>query len=575
MFKKSLFLFGILVTAFFNGTSFARDVTLSQGWTEQMQNLFYSTPLGTPMVHYDIFLSLEQENSTTLFLDDDFLESLGFLPGTRSILNPDKLPVGMTRDIIDGQQFLGTSCGLCHTTNITYTKTPRGRGQGLLNNENAIRNRTFNMRINGSSSVLRFQTYVAELLGALEATVNNSEKFDRLVGSILGSNPNQGEINKLRDRLEESYDFIKLYGVASESTLAWGPGRADAFTTASNFLTGFYNNEETAEVNIYHANAANSVPHIWSTVTQDFIQWTGAIASFATADNPDASAFAGATAATVLGGVALFATADIPKNKNQLGYESSIKLSSVRNVDNLLSVLKSPRWPNRILPRIDRQQARRGKPLYAEHCADCHQVIPRAVELLPYSSTILSVEELGTDPAGVDFLRRTYVSGNLEERLTQSLIGDEIGPTGALLELASNAFAGMLIGKLGEAEAGQFIIPGFNPILFGGNAPPLGYKGRPLNGIWATAPYLHNGSVPNLYELLLPAEERSDTFYVGSREYDPVHVGFIIEADNSGPVPPFLFDTSIRGNWNTGHEFGVHELTEEQRWDLLEYIKTL
>src|SRR5690625_3270750 len=62
----------------------------------------------------------------------------------------------------------------------------------------------------------------------------------------------------------------------------------------------------------------------------------------------------------------------------------------------------------------------------------------------------------------------------------------------------------------------------------------LSYKARPLNGIWATAPYLHNGSVPTLYDLLLPAkrpddpedgEYRPDEFMVGSREFDPIKVG--------------------------------------------------
>ena len=55
----------------------------------------------------------------------------------------------------------------------------------------------------------------------------------------------------------------------------------------------------------------------------------------------------------------------------------------------------------------------------------------------------------------------------------------------------------------------------------------LAYKARPLNGIWTGAPYLHNGSVPNLYELLLPAADRSKTFYLGSWEYDPVTVGYV------------------------------------------------
>jgi hypothetical protein len=118
----------------------------------------------------------------------------------------------------------------------------------------------------------------------------------------------------------------------------------------------------------------------------------------------------------------------------------------------------------------------------------------------------------------------------------------------------------------------------------------LAYKGRSLNGIWATAPYLHNGSVPTLYDLLLPkkrdtdpdsGEYRPDSFVVGSREFDPVKVGFRSEGYDG-----FKFNTSRLGDMNSGHEYGAGRtpqmdgtqlpaLTADQRWDLIEYIKTL
>ena len=76
------------------------------------------------------------------------------------------------------------------------------------------------------------------------------------------------------------------------------------------------------------------------------------------------------------------------------------------------------------------------------------------------------------------------------------------------------------------------------------------YKANPAEGMWASPPYLHNGSVPNLYELLSPANERSKTFYIG-REFDPVKVG----VDTSGKSGTFLYDTSLVGNANTGTFF--------------------
>jgi hypothetical protein len=98
------------------------------------------------------------------------------------------------------------------------------------------------------------------------------------------------------------------------------------------------------------------------------------------------------------------------------------------------------------------------------------------------------------------------------------------------------------------------------------------YKARPLDGIWATAPYLHNGSVPNLYQLLLPSTERATTFQVGSRVFDPVNVGFVSDEG------PFRFDTLLKGNSNKGHEgsrYGTDKLSDKERWELVEYLKTL
>jgi len=94
------------------------------------------------------------------------------------------------------------------------------------------------------------------------------------------------------------------------------------------------------------------------------------------------------------------------------------------------------------------------------------------------------------------------------------------------------------------------------------------YKAGPLWGIWATAPYLHNGSVPSLYQLLLPANQRVKKFWVGNREFDPVNVGFDITTGT------FELDTMVPGSRNTGHEYGTH-ITDEERWQLIEYLKTL
>ena len=73
------------------------------------------------------------------------------------------------------------------------------------------------------------------------------------------------------------------------------------------------------------------------------------------------------------------------------------------------------------------------------------------------------------------------------------------------------------------------------------------YKAAPRDGVWATPPFLHNGSVPNLYEMLIPARERTKKFYIG-REFDPVKVGL----DTTGKSGTFLVDTSLRRKFECG-----------------------
>jgi hypothetical protein len=128
-----------------------------------------------------------------------------------------------------------------------------------------------------------------------------------------------------------------------------------------------------------------------------------------------------------------------------------------------------------------------------------------------------------------------------------------------------------------------------------GGGTEIAYKARPLNGIWATAPFLHNGSVPTLMALLSPYDERPKTFYLGNREFDPVNVGYRTEeVPGSFELIAATVDrrnpdkvTPVRGNWNGGHLFDVatprnrgagiigRPLTPAERWALIEYLKTL
>lgn len=106
------------------------------------------------------------------------------------------------------------------------------------------------------------------------------------------------------------------------------------------------------------------------------------------------------------------------------------------------------------------------------------------------------------------------------------------------------------------------------------DTPVPSYKARPLNGVWATPPYLHNGSVPTLYDLLLPAAERPRRFARPDGAYDPVKAGLAPDPDAVDQHETHRDGVAVPGDWNGGHEYAT-DLGEDQRRDLVEYLKGL
>jgi hypothetical protein len=100
-----------------------------------------------------------------------------------------------------------------------------------------------------------------------------------------------------------------------------------------------------------------------------------------------------------------------------------------------------------------------------------------------------------------------------------------------------------------------------------------GYIATFLDGVWLRAPYLHNGSVPTLRDLMEPAAERPKAFVRGYDVYDPVKVGFVTEGDDARRIGT-LHDVALKGNGNEGHAYGT-QLPAADKETLLEYLKTL
>ena len=185
---------------------------------------------------------------------------------------------------------------------------------------------------------------------------------------------------------------------------------------------------------------------------------------------------------------------------------------------------------------------------------------------------MLTLEKAGTDPAyAINFSKPIIQNGEKIE--FAKAIAQILGQLQAKAKLGMSKADQQMMDELEKRRA-----PVWRDTMTenGGKV----YPARPLDGIWATAPYLHNGSVPTLYHLLLPAKDRPTEFVVGAQEFLPKQVGFEWDPAEFPDMRDkrnrqrklFLLDTRIPGNHNTGHEYGDH-LTDDERWALVEYLK--
>lgn len=367
-------------------------------------------------------------------------------------------------------------------------------------------------------------------------------------------------------------------------------------------------------------NAPVSYPFLWDIVQSDFVQWNGlagnaAIGPLGRNAGEVIGVFGILDWSAEEGGFSLSAWISGQKDKKKrVEFKSSIDLVNLKRLEAHLGKLSSPVWPEDILGDIDRDKAARGQLIYARYCESCHQVIDRTDWGRLVIARMSSVESINTDPAmAVNSVTYKGKSGNFKHTYQSTDVGtvaiEEDAPVVQILTSATR-------GVIATPDPDKWLIRRWADWFYtlaislldnrieesikAGNYKPdttaepyrslLAYKGRSLNGIWATAPYLHNGSVPTLYDLLLPQKRagdpddgayRPDSFMVGAREFDPVKVGF-----KSQGYDGKLFKADRRGDFNSGHEYAAGRtpqldgslpppLTEEQRWELIEYLKTL
>jgi cytochrome c5 len=527
-------------------------IELEQDWTDDTQEAFYNTPQGSEIMPYAWIVLLEQKDSDKPFLDPANIERYRYLPRKKTTNNPDGLPVGWTRGAdAAGKEWLGFTCANCHTGQIEYTHPETQQKVGI--------------RIDGAPTLADFNLMSHELVAALQATLSDPAKFERFAKGLLKDRDSQAARDELRGEMQIQTAMLDTRNKINHAPVEYGFARIDAI--------GFIFNQTMSTLpgipeNAMPSDAPASYPFLWGTDQSDVVQWTGFAAN-------------GEGAGTLVrnGGevIGVFGKVALTKGHE---YESSFLIKNLGDLENWVRELNSPKWPEEVFPKIDKAKAAAGEELFANACASCHQVIPREKAITTgYSAVITPLGQIGTDPTELtNMSSRMYKAGIYEGKKSASIAGSPIpNPTTGLNPLVNAVTGSLLKHKLESLKAFAAEYATWTPSPHTGAA---GYKARPLNGIWATAPYLHNGSVPNLYELLLPADQRSKTFTLGSREFDPVRVGYAMDQPKQAEgYTPFTFDTSLKGNSNKGHEFWTTQdgkpFTDEQRWQLVEYMKTL
>lgn len=570
----------------------ATFVTLDQGWTKDEELDFYNTSQGSQLMPYSWFLALEQAGNSDLFRDNKNINYLGYIPQA-SIpgRNPDGLPIGFVKEVMnedflasaltatrlssstqDNQmEWLGLTCAACHTSEINY-------GDKTL-------------RINGGPAQSDFSAFMDNLSKALAATANDDAKLTRFAKKIIPEGGyNETEEQALKTRLTaftvwlNGYIDINYGGL----TTPYGYGRLDAFGAILNRVTSSLLDIPS---NGTPANAPVSYPFLWNTSQLDWVQWNGSVSNHI-----------GRNVGEVTG---VFAYTILKTDNENDRFYSSAKIDNLDRLEQYMAKLDSPKWDSP-LPAIDQDKAEKGKVLYANNCVGCHSIRddkgqfpmtkPNAVGKQFIQTHMAGLAAIGTDPLmAMNFVNPAFNvdPGQMRPYIDEQYRNAPKVPRGAVLTAAGQKIIGKQVSAmrppLTEEEMKAYLLK-LSGYHLPDETPPnlIAYKARPLNGIWATAPYMHNGSMANLYQTLLSDAERETSFYVGSKMFDPKKVGFESNQDGNH----FLFKTvdekgvPIPGNSNKGHSGNTftktrgedgqwRDFTDDERYQLIEYMKTL
>jgi hypothetical protein len=569
-------------------------VFVDQGpaWDASSRSDFYTRDQGSRLIPLAWLKALKQANGVP-FLSDG-LTRYGYLPGSDSSR---ELPLGFHASGPTGAKVVGMTCSACHTRQIK------------------VGDRQY--RVDGGPALVDFQAFLDDLDKAMARATSDNVAFQTFAASVLQTaTPDSDKVAALRRDVDAWY--VRYHTIMDRAlpNPRWGLGRLDAVGMIFNRVTGLGVGPEPSFLipeNIHKADAPVRYPFLWNAPKQDKTQWPGF------ADNGSDILALGRNVGEVLG---VFGTYQPTSTGPFIDFlnNNSANFDGLERLEELAKRIGPPKWPW----SVDTVLAAKGQAIFERSTADggcqgCHGEKAGKVRF-PFQQTWATpIQNVGTDTRQYDILGWTAKSGVLQG----AYIPFATKPLKET-DLAFNILATSVIGTIAEhvvsfstgssrRALGAAIKPGaaasesepvdanrLPPVLqdlpgafklpdavatpqirlrlgmdAGSPTPPKGaYESRVLHGIWAAAPYLHNGSVASLAELLKPASQRQQRFVVGP-DYDLDNIGIASNQAQSGNIRETTgCDDLNSGNSRCGHEFGT-SLPDAEKKALLEYLKTL
>ena len=522
-----------------SGAAAAASPTLAeeavQGVARSVLDRYHHTDQGTRLLPAAWLAALEKPDGSGKVMNRTDLEAYGFLyaDDPAGPANPYGWPIGWTvsdpaQD--NGVGIAGFTCAMCHTGRIDHD------GRSMI--------------IEGGQPMIDLFPFVGKVVEAFAATATDPAMRKAFIADAVAAGY---PADRVEQDLAATLARLSHIGPATPGAkivmLPGGPGRVDAVQGIANRV---FATDIMVPTNQRDATAPVSYPYLWDIWRLSWLQYN--------ALSPNAPDFRNIGEVLGTEGRTNIVDADGNLNPEPERWKTSVQLGNLQWMEETLHGLKAPAWPEDLLGPIDRDKAAAGRELFVESCAHCH-----GIKALPdggWDVTVVPLERIGTDPA-----QATNFAGYDYDLRKVGLPADAPGYLG--LQTAVNAIRKQLYVDLDIPEAER-------------EADTLaqaacGYKARPLIGVWATPPFLHNGSVRTVFDLL--SDTRPPSFRYGTREYDPADLGYTEDPSANDAV----LDTTVPGNRNTGHWFTDETdrpgrigraLTDPEKYEIIEFLKS-